>query len=113
MEQFQFGDLISRFSSKLTANWRTKPTYADNGTEIAGEQRDLDFMGALVPFGNRQLQYSLNGSYTIDDRQLFTTVDLPMHAVVSTTEGNFKIDRVLPYQNYTDARIYYCKAVER
>lgn len=114
-EFFDFTDLVSAFANDKPLTYKA-PTggteYNPDGTQVKKPTEEIEFIGVLAPFGNRQLLYSLNGAYTSDDRQLFTDADLQINTIVVGEHGSYKIDRQLDYNEWTATRIYYCRKVK-
>lgn len=114
-EFFGFADLIEQFSNDEPFSYERplgKAQYSDDGVEIPRVATREEVTGAFVPFSNRQLMYSLNGAYTTDDRQFFTQSDLELNGYIYANGGRYKIDRLSDYDEWTDARIYYCRRVD-
>lgn len=115
-EFFPFADLVASFAGLPIT--RTIPGPKDQftpaGKLIPQEDTTEEIHGAaLVPFSNYQLQAQSNGMYTEKDRQLFSPIPLNLGDFVEQAGQRYKVDRLSPYDQWTDVYIYFCKGWEK
>lgn len=114
-EFFEFSDLVGDFEVLPIARIipGRKDQFTTDGKLIKYPETEEPIRGVLVPFSNYQLREENNGNYTEKDRQLFSLYPLNLGDFVEQDGQRFKIDRLSPYDQWTDVHIYFCKGWDK
>jgi len=107
---YDFKALVKKYS-KVAPYIQTETVghydYANGGEWVAGTTAWVSFEGALVPLNNRDLTYDENGTYTLDDRKLYTYNDYKIGQKIKHKEITYTIDKRRDYADFDSGLIIY------
>ena len=81
--------------------------YSAGGEWVPGVQAWVQFEGAVVPFNREDLPYDENGTYTIEDKKLYTYQDFKKGAKVKHKDIIYTIDKRKDYADFDSSLIIY------
>ncbi|KZM54913.1 hypothetical protein A3Q35_13215 [Aeribacillus pallidus] len=113
---FDFSDLIEEYSLPIQIILPADPTDKGHYDEDTGEwvqpnpSEPIDTKGVVIPFSSNEL-YQSGGRLSSADRQLITTMDIPIKSIVVSDGHKYSVERELPYKAYAGFNLYELKWV--
>ena len=107
---YDFKALVKKYS-KVAPYIQTETAghfdYANGGEWVPGTQAWVAFEGAVVPFNREDLPYDENGTYTIEDKKLYTYQDFKKGAKIKHKDIEYVIDKRKDYADFDNGLIIY------
>ncbi|MEK3645825.1 hypothetical protein [Aeribacillus sp. FSL M8-0235] len=113
---FDFSDLIEEYSLPiqiiLPANPDDKGHYDENTGEWVSPTaaEPISTNAVVIPFSSNEI-YQSGGRLSSADRQLITTMDIPIKSIVVSDGHKYSVERELPYKAYAGFNLYELKWV--
>jgi hypothetical protein len=112
-KHFLFADFIEEFKVSFTAISEGAGAYNDVGKWIPGAATPTPLEGIILPLSTDELRRDVNGTYTAQDRKIYTVTPLSIGQKIQYQGDTFTIDTEKPYQDHADVFIYYAKGVNK
>lgn len=107
---YDFKALVKKYS-KVAPYIQTETAghydYDNGGELVPGTTAWVSFEGALVPMNNRDLTYDENGTYTTDDRKLYTYNDYKIGQKIKHKDIVYTIVKRKDYADFDSGLIIY------
>lgn len=81
--------------------------YANGGMWQEGNTNLVEKQGATVPLTNQDLQYDENGTYTTEDRKIYTYEDMVKGDIIEYDDMRYTIQEKKDYSEYDDGLYLY------
>jgi len=107
---FDFKNLIKKYgkvSPYIQTETEGRFDYANGGEWVPGTTEWIAFEGAIVPLSNRDLTYDENGTYTTDDRKLYTYNYCKVGSKIKHKDIVYTIDKRKDYADFDSGLIIY------
>lgn len=111
--KFKFKSLIKKYLVPFTYIETTEGYWKDNGDYVNGETNRIPMEGVILPLNEDDLQYAEPGSFSSEDRKIYSVVPLEKGQVILYKGKRYTIQNELPLSDYTDAYIYHARWRER
>ena len=111
-KHFLFADFIEEFKVSFSSINESQGAYNDAGKWIPGQPAETPMSGIILPLSTDELRRDVNGTYTAQDRKVYTTTPLKIGQKIKYNGDTFQVDEEKPYQDYADVFIYYAKGVK-
>lgn len=111
---FDFEDLLSEFEQEeLTAKVSIGGyyDYENGGVWVPGAETSTSFTGVVLPLTNEDLQYYEAGTFTTEDRKIYTTTQLTIGQKVQRNGLEYEVKEEKDYSPHIGGYIYFAKRV--
>ena len=95
-KHFIFADFVEEFKVSFTALNEAQGAYNDAGKWIAGAPAEMPMTGIILPLSTDELRRGVNGTYTAQDRKVYTTTPLKIGQKIKYNGDAFQIDEEKP-----------------
>ena len=92
--------IISKYSNNYTIVDRTEGSYI-NGRWVEGTATETELEGAVVPLSRNDLKIAEKGTYTEDDRKLYSIYNHDIGQIVIHKSKEYKIHKKPDYSDWT------------
>jgi len=111
---FLFSDFIDEFKvTFVAANEQTEGHYDDNGDYIPGANIPVLMDGILLPLTENDLKYSEAGTYSTQDKKIYTLEPLEIGQTINYKGVDYTIQSFKDYSDYADVYVYYARWREK
>lgn len=83
----------------------------ESGEWESGEESPIDGSGVILPLSSEDLKFGDGGTYTADDRKIFTSNKLTIGQFVEIKEKRYRVASAKDYEDYAGIFIYFVKRV--
>lgn len=115
MSSFDFKRLIKKYSKSPVTLRRFEDGYFDyenGGSWVEGKEENINVAGAVVPLSNSDLNYDEGGTYTSEDRKIYTYEVIELGEKVTHKEKEYTIREGKDYTDFDEGlNIYFMKRV--
>lgn len=109
-KQFIFQDFVLEYGVTFTVRDPNDGGYfADNGKWIEGSNEPIQVTGIVLPLSDDDLQFSENGTFTQNDRKLYTIQPLTEGWIMEYKGKTYTIQGSRDYSDYADVYTYYAR----
>ena len=112
---FNFERLIKKYS-KFPVTFKKHGQgyydYKNGGVWVKGPEEIIEIEGAIVPLSNAELNYDGGGSYSSEDRKLYTYTNISLNTKVTHKEREYTVNESKDYTDFDDGlNVYFMKRV--
>lgn len=100
-----FKEVIDQISVPFIAFIENEGQYI-NGKWVNGKPTEFPMSGIILPLSNDDLKYVENGTYTVKEKKVYTTVPLEIGTQVMYKNDFYTIQAFKDYSEFTDVCIY-------
>lgn len=112
---YNFKRLIKKYSKFPLTIKRYSEGYYDykkGGKWVEGEEEIIDLEGAVLPLSNADLNYDEGGTYSKEDRKLYTYIEVKIGEKVTHKEKEYTVQESRDYADFDiGLNIYFMKRV--
>ena len=86
--------------------------YENGGVWVKGEEEIIDIEGAVVPLSNSDLNYGEGGTYSSEDRKIYTYTEIGLGSKVTHKEKEYTVQEGKDYTDFDNGlNLYFMKRV--
>lgn len=107
MELIRFADMVEEFGKPFTIEAGvTEGHYEPGGKWVPPTTETIEAIGVFLPFTEDDLRYSDAGTYTTQDRKLFTLTKIKEGTKIEYKGDSYTVQGFKDYSDYADTYIY-------
>ena len=109
-----FKDVINENAIEFIARGEAVGSYSDEGDWVSGNTSIPKIKrGILLPLSEKELKYAEYGTYSVNDKKLFTVEPLHLGQEIEYKGTLYTIQSFKDYTDYTDVYIYIARWREK
>lgn len=112
-KQFEFADFVDEFRVDFTSFVQTEGYYNDDGDFVKGVEIVTPGYGIMLPLTQNDLRYSEAGTYSTNDKKIYTVDPLALGQEVEYKGSRYTIQSFKDYSDYADVYIYHARWREK
>jgi hypothetical protein len=110
---FNFKNLIKKYSKTpvyLLEQTEGHYDYSQGGIWVPGTITEVEKQGAVLPLTNEDLKYDEGGTYTTQDKKLYTYNDFEVGSKIKHKDLEYTIQEKQGYEEFDNGlNIYWCR----
>lgn len=110
---FEFADFIDEFKVKFSFTKAVDGYWNDEGDYIPGETKTVEMAGIVLPLTEDDLKYSEAGTYSTEDKKIYTLEPLENGQVITYKGNDYTVQSFKDYSEYADVYIYIARYREK
>lgn len=112
-KQFEFADFVDEFRVDFTSYVTTEGYRKPNGDYVKGVEVATPAYGIMLPLTQNDLRYSEAGTYSTNDKKIYTVNPLVLGQKIEYKGAIYTIQSFKDYSDYADVFIYLARWREK
>jgi len=111
---FEFADFVDEFKVSFIASYQqSEGQWNDEGDYVPGSTIPVYMDGILLPLTQNDLKYSEAGTYSTQDKKMYTQEQLEIGQTITYKHITYTIQSFKDYSDYADVYIYLARWREK
>jgi len=110
MSNFNFKNLIKKYGKNpvyLKSETAGHYDYDNGGVWVTGTATFVSFDGAVIPLSNEDLKYDSGGTYSLEDKKLYTYTSIKKGQVVKYKDILYTVNQSRDYADFDTGLFIY------